>query len=277
MIPLRDNLSCKVFPIVTLVLIALNCVAFAIELMLPESAIEAFFQTWAVVPGKVTDAFTSGNPALIAMALLSVLTAMFLHGGWAHILGNMIFLQAFGKAVEARLGTWRYIGFYLLGGFAAWGLHMLPDPLSRIPALGASGAIAAVLGAYLVFYPKAEFKTLFITPLPILAVVRAYWLLLVWIIMQLVPGINELLDPSSGGGVAYWAHIGGFLFGVAAAGLFAWIKPVNSVCYTPLSCDCDCAGKCKKNHNHKWKLVRFWQSKPACNRGGHDHHDGDLR
>lgn len=271
MIPLRDNLSCRTFPIATLVLIALNLVAFAIELMLPANAIGSFFQTWAVVPSKVTHAFASGDPSLIAMAMLSFLTASFLHGGWAHIIGNMVFLQAFGRAVEARFGVWRYVGFYLLGGGAAWGMHMFTETASRIPALGASGAIAAVLGAYLVFYPKAEFKTLFMMGfLPVLAVIRAYWLLVVWFALQLYSGIGGLMDPSAGAGVAYWAHIGGFLFGMVAAGLVAWLRPVSSVCYVPLSCACNCAGKCTKNH--RWEVLKFWQTKKPCD-GGH-HHDG---
>jgi membrane associated rhomboid family serine protease len=276
MIPLKDNLSCKTFPVVTLVLIAINAVAFGIELMLPPDAVGAFFQTWAVVPSKVTHAFTSGDPALIAMSLLSVLTAMFLHGGWSHIIGNMIFLQAFGRAVEGRLGWWRYIGVYLLGGFAAWGLHMFVDPMSSIPALGASGAIAGVLGAYLVFYPKAEFKTLFIVGfLPLLAVIRAYWLLAAWFIMQMVPAIAELAQPSVGGGVAYWAHIGGFLFGMIAAGWYAWRKPVSSVCYTPLTCDCTCAGGCTKKHGHRFLRSKLQSGQKPCGRGGSDHHHHD--
>lgn len=276
MIPLKDNLSCRPFPLVTWILIAINCAAFAVELMLPESQINAFFSTWAVIPAKVMHAFASGDPALIGMAMLSVLTAMFLHGGWMHLIGNMIFLQAFGRAVEARLGRLRYIAFYVLGGFAAWGLHMFTDPASHAPALGASGAIAAVLGAYLVFYPKAEFKTLFLLGVvPILAVVRAYWLLLIWFGMQLFSGVSGLMDPSAGGGVAYWAHIGGFLFGAIAAGAVAVLKPVSSVCYTPISCACDCAGKCTKGHNHRWQVLKFWQSKPSCNSGHHHHHDGD--
>ncbi len=274
MIPLRDNLSCRAFPVVTLVLIALNCVAFGITLMVPDSAIDSFFMQWAVVPGKVAHAFSSGDPLLMCSAMVTVLTSMFLHGGFAHIFGNMIFLQAFGRSVESRFGAWRFAGFYLLGGFAAWGLHMFTDPLSPIPALGASGAIAAVLGAYLVFYPKAEFKTLFmIGPLPVLAVIRAYWLLLAWFGLQLFSGIFGLLDPSEGGGVAYWAHIGGFLFGVAAGALYATLTPQISPCYVPLSCNCDCSGKCTKNHNHKWAVLKFWQSKEDTCDNGHHHHD----
>lgn len=273
MIPLKDNLSCKIFPIATLVLIALNVIAFGIELMVPADQVEHFFMTWAMVPANMTHAWLSGNPAAIGMSLLTVLTAMFLHGGWSHIIGNMIFLQAFGRAVEGRLGWFKYLLVYIAGGFAAWGLHFFTDPTSMAPALGASGAIAAVLGAYLVFYPKAEFKTLFITPLPILAVVRAYWLLIAWIAMQLFSGVGGLLHPAAdGGGVAYWAHIGGFLFGMIVAGVYATLRPQSAICYTPLSCGCECGSKCSKKS--KFEIVRFWGgSKPTCGRGDHHHHD----
>jgi membrane associated rhomboid family serine protease len=271
MIPLKDNLSCKTFPIATLILIALNVVAFGIELMLPEAQIETFFQTWAVVPAKVSHAFASGNPALIGMSMLSVLTAMFLHGGWSHIIGNMVFFQAFGKSVEARLGALKFTIVYILGGFAAWGLHMFTDPTSTAPALGASGAIAAVLGAYFVFYPKAKFKTLFITPLPVLAVVYAYWLCGAWFIMQLISGVGGIMNPSAdAGGVAYWAHIGGFLFGMIVAGAWALLKPVSTVCYTPLACNCDCAGKCSKSH--KFEILKFWKSSTKNSCGGNHKH-----
>ena len=263
MIPLKDNLSCKVFPWVTLALIALNCIAFGIELMVPNSGVEAFFSTWAVVPANISHAFASGSPALIGMAMLSVLTAMFLHGGWMHIFGNMVFLQAFGRAVEARLGSFKFALFYLVGGYAAWGLHMFIDPTSPVPALGASGAIAAVLGAYLVFYPKAKFKTLFFAPLPILAVVYAFWILPEWFLVQVMSGVGSV-SGAEGGGVAYWAHIGGFLFGLIFAASWMLWKPFSEVCYTPISCACDCkdAGHnhcCKKDHVHKFQILKFWK------------------
>lgn len=267
MIPIRDNLSCKTFPLATLILLALNCVAFAIELMLPESAVEGFFMTYAVVPAKVSAAFASGDPTLIGMAILSIFTAMFLHGGWMHLIGNMVFLQAFGRAVEARLGSVKFVLFYLLGGFAAWGLHMFTDPMSPIPALGASGAIAAVLGGYLLFYPKAEFKAVAFAGLPLLVVVRAYWLLPVWFLTQLNDGITNL--SATGGGVAYWAHIGGFLAGMILAGLWHMYRPQSSVCYVPISCECNCAGgheHCTKNHKHKLSFLGFGK------KHNHDHH-----
>ncbi len=258
MIPLRDNLSCKVFPIATILLIALNVLAFGIELMLPANAVEPFFQTWAVVPAKVSHAFASGSPALIGMALLSILTAMFLHGGWMHLIGNMVFLQAFGRATEARMGSLRFVAFYMLGGFAAWGLHMFTDPMSVAPALGASGAIAAVLGGYLIFYPKSKFQAFTLAPMPLLVTVSAYWLLPVWFITQLNDGITGLMSPEAGGGVAYWAHIGGFLAGMILAGLWAHFRPSEGVCYVPFKCD---HSHCHDEHctkDHKVRMLRFW-------------------
>lgn len=236
MIPLRDNLSCKGNAIATIILIAINCVAFGIELAVPEPATDTFFNTWAVVPAKISAALSSGDPALIGMAALTILTAMFLHGGLMHLIGNMIFLQAFGRAVENRLGTWRFVLFYLLGGFVAWVLHFLTAPNSLTPALGASGAIAAILGAYLLFYPKAKFRTLFMVgPLPLLVSIRAYWFLVIWFASQLLPGISGLINPASAG-IAYWAHIGGFVAGVGLAALWATFYPVSNVCYSPDPC-----------------------------------------
>lgn len=256
MIPLRDNLSCKTFPYVTLTLLLLNCVAWAIELSLGASEVRPFMSTWAIVPGKVTEAFTSGDPAGMAMAVLSFFTAMFLHGSWMHLIGNMVFLQAFGKAVEARLGSFKFLLFYLLTGATAWLFHFITEPTSMTPALGASGAIAGVLGGYLLFWPKAQFRSLaFMGPVPVLITISAFWLLPAWFATQLIPGFSGLADPSAADGVAYWAHIGGFVGGFAGAALWQFIKPDSKVCYVPIKCDCqsDCAGK------HKKKNLRFWE------------------
>lgn len=247
MIPLRDNLSCKSFPLATIFLIVLNCLGFAVELAYAsQGLLQDFVMKYALVPAKVTAAFASGDPALIGGAILTVITAMFLHGGWMHLIGNMVFLQAFGRAVENRLGPTRYVAVYLLTGAAAWYFHYLTDSMSWIPALGASGAIAGVLGAYLVFYPKADFRTLFLVgPFPVLATIRAYWLLPVWFASQLLPGLLALAETVSGPGVAYWAHIGGFAAGLACAGLWAVVRPLSDVCYVPMTCDCshDCGKK----------------------------------
>lgn len=236
MIPVRDNLNCKNFPLATVCIIVANCLVFLYQLSLNNEQIWRFFMHWAVIPARVSLAFQSGDWMAIGAAVTTIFTAMFLHGSVAHILGNMIFLQAFGRGVENRLGTARFVLFYLVCGFAAWALHFAIEPMSMIPALGASGAIAGVLGAYLWFYTKASFRA--IVPMgifPILVTVKAYWLLPVWFLSQLMAGVFGLLSPEAGGGVAYWAHIGGFVGGFLIAVYWAWRDPQCDSCYLPIT------------------------------------------
>jgi membrane associated rhomboid family serine protease len=146
--------------------------------------------------------------------LASVFVSMFLHGGWLHLAGNMLFLWVFGNNVEDRLGRIGFLAFYVLGGLAATGLQLAFDPSSAVPNVGASGAIAAILGAYLVMFPGALIHTLvffiFITFLELPAVV----VLIGWFILQIFSGVGEMGREIRGGGVAYWAHVGGFAFGL---------------------------------------------------------------
>ncbi|MBY0548640.1 MAG: rhomboid family intramembrane serine protease [Candidatus Obscuribacterales bacterium] len=267
MIPIRDNLSCKSPARATQVLIILNVIAFAIEMLLPAGMSDWFFSTFCVVPGNITEAFATWNLAGIGMGLLSILTAMFLHGGVAHIFGNMIFLNAFGKSAENRLGSLRFVGFYLLGGFAAWFFHYILDPYSMVPALGASGAIAAVLGFYLLFYPKAEFLSLVMAgPVPVLVSIRAYWFLVAWFVGQIIPGLDELLKPSMGAGIAYWAHIGGFAAGLCLAAYWKMVRPVSDVCYSPFMCKCG-HEDCVKNGVSLSSLFRRRNVDSSCEHG----------
>jgi membrane associated rhomboid family serine protease len=151
--------------------------------------------------------------------LASVFVSMFLHGGWLHLAGNMLFLWVFGNNVEDRLGRITYLLFYVLGGLAATGLQVAFDPNSAVPNVGASGAIAAILGSYLVMFPRARIHTLvifiFITSLQLPAVV----VLVGWFVLQLFSGVGGM-ENQLGGGVAYWAHVGGFVFGLAVTWLF---------------------------------------------------------
>lgn len=267
MIPIRDNLSCKSPAYATNALIILNVIAFAIEMFMPDGMSDWFFSTFCVVPGNITDAFANFNLPAMGMGLLSILTAMFLHGGFAHLFGNMLFLNAFGRSVENRLGSLRFVGFYLLGGFAAWLFHYITDPYSMTPALGASGAIAAVLGLYLLFYPKAEFLTFIMAgPLPLLASIRAYWLLVVWFVSQLIPGLDELFAPTVGAGIAYWAHIGGFVAGLSLAAYWKMLHPVSDVCYSPFMCKCG-HEDCVKNGFSLSNLFRRRNEDSACEHG----------
>ena len=152
--------------------------------------------------------------------LASLFVSMFLHGGWLHLAGNMLFLWVFGNNVEDRLGRIMFVSFYVMGGLAATGLQVAFDPNSAVPNVGASGAIAAILGSYLVMFPRARIHTLvifvFITFLDLPATV----VLVGWFVLQLFSGVGEMGRELGGGGVAYWAHVGGFAFGLAVTWLF---------------------------------------------------------
>jgi membrane associated rhomboid family serine protease len=152
--------------------------------------------------------------------LASLFVSMFLHGGWLHLTGNMLFLWIFGNNVEDRLGRIMFVAFYVLGGLAATGLQVAFDPNSAVPNVGASGAIAAILGSYLVMFPRARIHTLvifvFITFLDLPATV----VLVGWFVLQLFSGVGEMGRELGSGGVAYWAHVGGFAFGLAVTWLF---------------------------------------------------------
>lgn len=236
MFPLKDNLRCSTFAWMTVILIALNCGAFIWETIQLTSGSSASVMQFLMVPANIMQAFSSGDPLLLKAAVVSIFGAMFMHGGFMHLAGNMIFLFTFGKAVEARLGKWTYLGFYLLSGLAAAAAQIASDPGSTVPMLGASGAIAGVLGGYLLFWPKADI-TGFVFPM-FLVRIRAYWFLAAWFIMQFLPIIQSGGDLS-GAGVAYWAHIGGFVGGAILAGIGRWIQPNSEVCYVPDPCDTD--------------------------------------
>jgi len=190
-------------------LIAINAVVFVYEITLGEPAIERLFQTYGVVPAAVTH----------GQGLIGLLTSMFLHGGWLHLVGNMLFLGIFGDNVEAVLGHVGYLAFYLLGGLAGSAGQILAGPSSTLPSVGASGAIAAVLGAYIVMFPRSRVRVLLILGFFFTVTrVRAVVFLGVWIVLQLLSGVASLsasTTTSDLGGVGWFAHIGGFIFGLA--------------------------------------------------------------
>lgn len=208
-IPLRDINPRHRFPIITVTLIAINLAAFFYELSLGQQ-LSSFFHRAAFIP---SDYFVPGNPVGDAR---SVLVSMFLHGGWAHLLGNMLYLWIFGDNVEDRLGRVKFILFYLFCGWAATMVHAYSNTESVIPSIGASGAIAGVLGAYLVLFPKARVLTLIplgffirLTELPALLVLGF------WFVIQLFSGSVSLASQTAQTtGVAWWAHIGGFAVGM---------------------------------------------------------------
>jgi membrane associated rhomboid family serine protease len=206
MIPLWDETRRPSrFPVVTAAIIALNALAFIVEL----NSSDAFVGQWLVVPADIA----SGRH------LITLLSAMFLHASWSHIIGNMVFLWAFGPGIEDAMGPGRYAAFYLVGGVAAMLAQVAAVPASTIPALGASGAIAAVMGAFLVTYPRDRIRTLlFFGWFVRIAFVPAIFLIGFWFLTQLL-SLGAVADVQTGG-VAYLAHVGGVVFGAATARLF---------------------------------------------------------
>jgi membrane associated rhomboid family serine protease len=222
MIPFRDNIPSRTFPIINILLIVLNVIAFFFELTLSPRALDRLIATFGVVPAYVY-AWPSLHDPVTAL-VVPFFTSMFLHGGWMHLLGNMLYLWIFGDNVEDRLGHFRYLIFYLLCGLAAGIVQTAFSGPSRIPSIGASGAIAGVLGAYVVSYPFAKVLTLVpivfffqIIELPAILVLGF------WFIVQFFSGTASLAVSSSHntGGVAWWAHVGGFLFGMALLAIMA--------------------------------------------------------
>ena len=193
------------FPFITILLIVANGFVFLCELM----GGEEFVTRWAAVPADIT----------AGRHWLTLLTAMFMHGSWSHIVGNMVFLWAFGPEIEDAMNPWRYSVFYLVGGLIAMLAQVVASPDSAVPCLGASGAIAAVMGAFLVIYPRDEIRSLwFFLFFVRVTFIPAALLIGVWFLIQLF-SVGSVATVQTGG-VAYLAHIGGFVFGVAAARVF---------------------------------------------------------
>jgi len=217
MIPLRDENPSRTAPVVTRALIALNCALFVYELLTGPN-LNSFISTWGMIPARVSMALTGQEP--IAAAALTFITSMFLHGGWMHLIGNMWFLWIFGDNVEDRLGHFGYLVFYLASGVVAAGIQYFAAPQSRVPTIGASGAIAGVLGAYAVAFPGAKVMTL-VPFFPFFQVVALPALVVLgfWFVLQFFSGALSLGSGASGG-VAWWAHIGGFAFGFLVMLLF---------------------------------------------------------
>ena len=206
LIPLSDASRRPVrLPVVTAFIIAVNVFVFLLELMRGD----AFVMQWSAIPAQII----SGHH------WITVLTAMFMHGSWSHIIGNMIFLWAFGPEIEDAMGRGRYLLFYLAGGLVAMVGQILADPHSTVPNLGASGAIAAVMGAFIVTYPRDRIKAvLFIFIFVRISFIPAALLIGFWFLTQLVHA--GAVAQVQTGGVAYFAHVGGFVFGAVTARLF---------------------------------------------------------
>jgi membrane associated rhomboid family serine protease len=219
MIPLRDANPTSRTPIVTLGIIAACVLVFLYQLSLGGGAsLERFVVQWGVVPEELVRALRAGR--FVSQETATLVTSQFLHGGFLHIGGNMLFLWVFGNNVEDRFGRLRFLVFYLVGGIVAALTQVAVDPTSTVPTIGASGAIAATLGAYLVLYPGARVTTaIFLVFFYQLIEVPAVIVLVLWFAFQLFDGIASLGISASAGGVAVFAHIGGFLFGAAVGSL----------------------------------------------------------
>jgi rhomboid family protein len=227
MIPFKDNIPTRTMPVVTIVIIVLNCAAHVYQQFLPLDGNVALVQLLGVVPARVTDLPSWFFPGLHNPAV-SLLGSMFMHGGWLHLGGNMLYLWIFGNNVEDAMGSLRFIAFYLLCGIAATAAQVIAEPGSLIPMIGASGAVSGILGAYLILHPFARVKTLFIIIFFIRVIeLPAIIVLGVWFLLQIM---NSLSAPAGAAGVAWNAQIGGFIVGLA--------------------------------------LIRFFQSRRATSRGG---------
>jgi membrane associated rhomboid family serine protease len=209
MIPLRDIIPSRTTPVVTIVLIAVNVLVFLFELSLGRN-VDQFTLYWGLVPA--------------AFSWVTVVTSMFLHGGFLHVAGNMLYLWIFGDNVEDRMGHGRFLVFYLLCGIAAALAQTISQPDSVVPMVGASGAIAGVMGAYFVLYPKSRIVTL----IPLffffqVIEVPAILFLGIWFLMQFISGLGSIVTVATGqaaGGVAFWAHVAGFVAGISGVVVF---------------------------------------------------------
>ena len=208
MIPLRTTERVYSRTTVTIALIAVNILIFLFQAAMNPYTLEEFVNQWGIVPDQ--------------LRLVTLFTSMFLHGGWLHVLGNMLFLWVFGRSVEDLIGGPKFLAFYIICGLIAAVVQVIANPYSRVPTIGASGAIAGVMGAYLLKVPRSRIVTLvpifvFITTLEI----PAAMILIYWLVVQFFSGIGSLAKTDyTGGGVAWFAHIGGFLSGMLLIKLF---------------------------------------------------------
>ncbi len=215
-IPLTDHIRRRTFWAFTLLLIVINCWVFSLELSL-RSDLNGFILQYGLIPARYSPSALASLP--LSRTALPLIFSMFLHGGWLHLLGNMLFLFVFGRSIEDRFGHFPYLALYLISGLVAAVAQIIVSPDSHVPTIGASGAIAGVLGAYFVCYPGARITTL----IPLLIFfwtvqVPAIFLLGYWFLIQFVSGMQMLsIQTAAAGGVAWWAHIGGFASGALMA------------------------------------------------------------
>jgi membrane associated rhomboid family serine protease len=211
MLPIRNAVATRYPPVITWILIGINCAVFLFQNGLSESRLEWFLYNFALIPARYFSPYADADTVF---DYLPFLTNAFMHSGWLHLILNMWTLWLFGPSVEDRLGPRRYLGFYLVCGVLASVAHAFSNPFSALPALGASGAIAGVLGCYMRMFPLARVVVLVpILFLPLFFEVYAFVFVGLWFLIQVLQGTADLFAPSTSGGVAWWAHIGGFVAG----------------------------------------------------------------
>ena len=219
MIPLRDTIPSKSFPIINYLIIIANLVVFIHEVRLPEIQLNEFMFKYGLVPDRIL-------PGVIEMGNYKILTTfftnIFIHGGLWHFIGNMWFLFIFGDNVEDRMGKINYLLFYIITGILASFSHFILHMNSPVPAIGASGAISGVMAAYMFLFPKSKVITLIpiFYIIPLFVPIPAYIFIGIWFVFQLISGTGHLLSHGSATGIAFWAHIGGFLAGILLYKLF---------------------------------------------------------
>ncbi len=220
MLPLKDDQPSYSTPYVNWFLIGLNILIFLFQATLDPRSSKLLAEQFGEVPSHLAAFVAGSHRYTLPQVVLPFFTSMFLHGGWAHVLGNMWFLYIFGDNVEDYLGHFKYLAFYLMSGLIAMGTQVAIYPHSNVPTIGASGAIAGVLGAYFVLYPRARVLTWFFV---FIIYIPAWFVLGEWFVMQFLYGTASLSAAQAGrdlGGVAFWAHVGGFVAGMLMIKLF---------------------------------------------------------
>ena len=232
MIPIKDNVPNIRKPVVVAIIFGVNLLVFLFELSLPDKGLGLLLQLYGAVPARLTDPAWAEAAGFPSQGFDSALTYMFLHGGWLHFILNMWVLWVFADNVEDALGHWRFAAFYLLSGVAALAMHLLFNPGSTTPVVGASGAIAGVMGGYFRLFPQARVVTLIpIVFIPWIVDLPAVAFLGIWFVIQLASGLFASTPLNDGQSVAWWAHAGGFLFGLLVVRL---LGPLDCrYCYLP--------------------------------------------
>ena len=265
MFPISDGeLKTHSRPFVNIAIIILCSIVFFYEIALNDLDLSVFFYQFGLIPNELahgTDykwlSTLSGDLVDIATPIsnwVTMFTSMFIHGDWMHFLVNMLFLWVFGDNVEDKFGHFRYLLFYLAAGVAAAWLHIAVDTASEIPTIGASGAIAGVLGAYLLLFPYSRIRTAVIFLFIVIVRIPAYFLLGFWFVLQFISGVGSLVPALEAGGVAYWAHIGGFLLGLGVVVIYKLVKRESIWPRGP-------GGGKLGGYGNEFEVTRYWRGR----------------